>query len=258
LGAVSPAQHRAGEALAALAGLRHQIEIVTYPGEMGADVAKACGFTPLVVGTIRSCATTAQDTSTAAQTLRDLGAAFVMFAGGDGTARNMVEAVGTTVPAIGIPAGVKIQSAVYAVNPTSAGHVAASYLRGEIRTLHEAEVLDLDEEAYRQGVVSPRLYGYLRVPLERRLLQPRKSPSLPTERASLDAIATEVIEGMQDDDAPHPWLPWIAKDPDRCGCTPASLPDRCGCKRGRIAAPAATTRRQDCRHTHWWTGIHFR
>jgi len=199
LGAVSPARHRAGEALAALAGLRHQIEIVAYPGEMGADVAKACGFTPHVVGTIRSCATTAHDTYTAAQTLRDLGAAFVMFAGGDGTARNMVEAVGTTVPAIGIPAGVKIQSAVYAVNPTSAGHVAASYLRGEIRTLHEAEVLDLDEEAYRQGVVSPRLYGYLRVPLERRLLQPRKSPSLPAERASLDAIATEVIEGMQDD-----------------------------------------------------------
>ena len=198
-GAVSPAQHRAGEALAALAGLRHQIEIVTYPGEMGADVAGACGFTPRVVGTIRPGATTAKDTSTAAQMLRDLGVALVLFAGGDGTARDMVEAVGATVPALGIPAGVKIQSAVYAINPTSAGHVAARYLRGEIPTVHEAEVLDLDEEAFRQGAVSPRLYGYLRVPVERRLLQPRKSPSLLTESASLDAIATDVIEGMQDD-----------------------------------------------------------
>ena len=199
LGATSPAQHRAAEALTALATGGGQVEIVTYPGEMGADVARDCGFVPLVVGTIRVGATTAQDTCTAARSLRDLDAAIVMFAGGDGTARDMVEAVGATLPVIGVPAGVKMQSAVYAINPMSAGHIAAGYLSGEIQKLHEAEVLDLDEEAYRRGVVSPRLYGYLSVPLQRRLLQPRKSPSPLTEEASLDAIASDVIERMQDD-----------------------------------------------------------
>jgi len=199
MGAASPAQHRAAEALTALATRERQVEIVTYPGEMGADVARGCGIVPHVVGSIRADATTAQETCAAARSLRDLHAGIVMFVGGDGTARDMVEAVGITVPVIGVPAGVKMQSAVYAVNPTSAGHIAVGYLSGEIRTLHDAEVIDLDEEAYRRGVVSSRLYGYLRVPLQRRLVQPRKSPSPLSEGASRDAIALGVVESMQDD-----------------------------------------------------------
>jgi predicted polyphosphate/ATP-dependent NAD kinase len=63
-------------------------------------------------------------------------------------------------PVIGIPAGVKIFSAVYAINTVSAGNIATQYLKGELSNLREAEVLGLDEDAYREGNVSPCLFGY--------------------------------------------------------------------------------------------------
>jgi predicted polyphosphate/ATP-dependent NAD kinase len=59
--------------------------------------------------------------------------------------------------------------------------------------------MDIDEESYRQGVISARLYGYLRVPFRRNLMQSLKTASNPGERASLDAIATAVIGRMQSD-----------------------------------------------------------
>jgi len=127
------------------------------------------------------------------------GVRLILFAGGDGTARDMVRAVGDSVPVLGIPAGVKILSAAFATSPAAAGEMARNFLTGEVGELREAEVLDLDEEAYRAGRVSPQLFGYLKVPYQRRLLQARKSPSTPDERSTLQAIALEVIHQMQDD-----------------------------------------------------------
>ncbi len=198
LGAVARAGARTVEALHALTPLRDDLHIVAAPGEMGADAARACGFDPLVVGSITPGATTAEDTRAAAQDMRAHGIDLLLFAGGDGTARDIAAAVGAAVPALGIPAGVKIHSAVYAISPEAAGSLAASFLRGEVTALREAEVLDLDEDAYRRGEVAPRLCGVLRVPVERRLVQARKSPSPAAESAQLDAIAQDVIDSMQD------------------------------------------------------------
>jgi predicted polyphosphate/ATP-dependent NAD kinase len=106
--------------------------------------------------------------------------------------------VGEKLPALGIPAGVKIHSAVYAANPGSAGELAGLYLQGQVTTLKESEVMDLDEDAFREGVVSAKLYGYLRVPFQRRLVQSLKSANPATERATLEAIAAHVIDRMED------------------------------------------------------------
>ena len=199
LGAVPKALNRAIEAIQFLATLRGELEIVTYPGEMGANAAVACGFEPVVIGAITPGETTAADTSQAAGEMMGLGADLVLFAGGDGTARDIYRAVGTNVPVLGIPAGVKIHSAVYATNPKSAGELAAMYLRGQATDLREAEVMDIDEDAVRQGVVSAKLHGYLKIPFQRMLVQSLKSASPPGERLAADAIACAVIDEMAED-----------------------------------------------------------
>ena len=199
LGAVPVSLNRSVEALEGLKSIKGRIEVITYPGEMGEDAARACGFSPIVIGSIRPGKTTSEDTIEAAREMQHLNASLIMFAGGDGTARDVYTAIGDNVPTIGIPTGVKILSAVYAINPISTDALATQYLQGDLTTLREAEVMDLDEDAYRQGIVAPRLYGYLKIPFQRLLVQARKSPSDVSEQTILNAIALDVIDHMQDD-----------------------------------------------------------
>ncbi|HUV91339.1 MAG TPA: ATP-NAD kinase, partial [Anaerolineae bacterium] len=100
---------------------------------------------------------------------------------------------------LGIPAGVKIHSAVFATNPRSAGDLALLVLQGRASGRREAEVMDIDEEAFRQGIVAARLYGYLNIPFQRRLVQGLKTASDPGEKVATEAIAWEVVDGMDDD-----------------------------------------------------------
>ncbi len=196
LGAVPRSSERAGLALERLEPVEG-LEIVTYPGAMGADAA--CAFDPTVIGSIQAGATTPQDSQRAAQEMQRLGVRLLLFAGGDGTARDIYNAVGDNVPALGIPAGVKIHSAVFATSPRSAGELAASFLRGRTSSLREGEVMDIDEHAVRQGIVSAKLYGYLQVPFQRRLLQGLKAASSPSERAAAGAIACAIADRMEAD-----------------------------------------------------------
>jgi len=99
---------------------------------------------------------------------------------------------------LGLPAGVKIYSAVFATNPVTAGDLAVLYLQGKCG-MQESEVVDIDEEALRHGVVSLRLYGYLKVPFRRRLIQGSKVPSGSGDAEAMDAIAYEMTERMKED-----------------------------------------------------------
>jgi len=174
------------------------VELLAAPGPMGEEPARAAGLPARVVGEIAAGATTAEDTRRIARSMAEREAVDVLlFAGGDGTAADVLAAVGTSVPVIGIPTGVKIHSAAFAVTPEAAGKLAAMAARGARLRVAEAEVLDLDEDAYRRGSVAPRLIGYLRVPQERRLVQARKSPSPAGEALALEAIAADVVEGME-------------------------------------------------------------
>ena len=196
-GAIPQAQERAAGALEVLTPWREALELVTPPGGMGADLARACGFAPQVIGILLSGSTSAADTRRFAQALSDLPVDLLLFAGGDGTARDICAAVGESFPVLGIPAGVKIHSAVFATNPRHAGEIAAAYLRGEPLRLRQSEVIDLDEATYRTGIVTTRLYGYLNVPYHPHLLQNRKVPSPAAESARLEAIGAQVVESMQ-------------------------------------------------------------
>jgi len=198
LGAVPQSLNRAIQALERIKPI-DDLEIITYPGEMGEDAARACGFEPTVIGSITPGETTPEDTRSAAREMRRLNVDLLLFAGGDGTARDIYNAVGDGIPALGIPAGVKIHSAVFATNPITAGDLAVLVLQGRVSSLREAEVMDIDEDAFRRGVVSAKLYGYLKVPFQRRLIQGLKTPSSPGEAASMRAIAYDVVAKMEDD-----------------------------------------------------------
>lgn len=191
---ISPA--RAMEALKELYPCKDEFDLITYPQEMGEDEAEECGFSPIVLGEIDPDQTTAEDTRSAACNMVEFGVDLIIFVGGDGTARDVYEAIGDKTVVLGIPSGVKIHSSVYAVNPHRAAELVKMYMRG-LAPVREMEVMDIDEDLFRQGQVSARLYGYLRVPYERRLVQSAKAASLGS--GNLSTIAEAVVDSMNDD-----------------------------------------------------------
>jgi len=103
------------------------------------------------------------------------------------------------VAVIGIPAGVKIHSDVYAVTPLSAGELINLVLSGEPMSLHDAKVMDLDEQAFREGRVNAKCYGYLSVPVDDTRMQLIKQGSLNHQEIAAQEIATDVSESMESD-----------------------------------------------------------
>ena len=222
LGAAREAPRRARLALERLVRLKGEIGVLAWPGEMGEDEARAVGLEPQVLGslagrrTYAACElerehgapahsswqdfvlTTPADTQQAARGLAAAGADLILFAGGDGTARDICAAIGDAIPVIGVPAGVKIHSAVYATTPAAAGDVAALFLheRPVAVRLREGEVMDIDEEAFRENRVSAHLYGYLSVPYARGLTQSAKAGGVAGEERALNDVAAEVIRDM--------------------------------------------------------------
>ena len=201
LGAVPAAGARAAETLSHLRDLASVLDLGTYPAEMGAEIARETGFEPAVLGSLDGTGsggrTTGEDTRRAALDLREWGAELIVFAGGDGTARDLTTSIAATVPVIGIPAGVKIHSGVFAVSPRHAADVIGEFLAGRAR-LEEREVLDIDEDLFRAGIVAPRLYGYLTVPCVRDLVQRAKSASR-SDPSTARGVAFGVLGEMERD-----------------------------------------------------------
>lgn len=199
LGAVPRAQRRAESALAVVAQLNDMPELVTYSGAMGETAAAACGLKPTIAGSAASYPSTTDDTREAANRICAHGVDLLLFAGGDGTARDIHDAVGRSLVCLGIPAGVKIQSAVFGTSPAVAGQIAASFISGTLSRTKQAEVMDINEEEYRKDILSARLFGYLEIPDASQMLQSRKAASAPSESVLQRAIAADVVEQMKDE-----------------------------------------------------------
>lgn len=198
LGAIPQSQNRAIQALKSMNSMRDNIEIISYPSEMGEDAARECDFEPIIIGSIQKGKTTSNDTINAAKDMSNLGVDLILFAGGDGTARDIYNAIGEEMPVLGIPTGVKMYSSVFAVSPRTAGELALSFLMGTANEIQEAEVIDVDEESLRKGIVSTKLYGYLKIPYQKRLIQGVKTPSSAREKESMEAIACDIVDRMVD------------------------------------------------------------
>ncbi|MDE2991114.1 MAG: ATP-NAD kinase family protein [Chloroflexota bacterium] len=195
-GAVPQAGARAAVVLNALAASRPELELLAAPGDMGEGIARDAGLRPIVVGAPADGETSAADTRAAAEAMAAAGARLIVFAGGDGTARDMASVLGDRVPVIGVPAGVKMHSAVYATSPRAAADLALRALAQEIDA-RPREVMDIDEEAFRAGAVSARLYGYLPVPYAPDLTQSVKAGGVSSDREALMGIAAEIAGRME-------------------------------------------------------------
>lgn len=136
------------------------LDLLTWGGAMGADATRAAGFEPTVLGASDDD-TSAADTERAVAAFVEAGVDLVVFVGGDGTAGDVAAAVeGTETPILGVPAGVKVYSSVFAVSPEDAAEILRTFERTERR-----EVMDIDEDDYREGEVSPELRAIARVPV---------------------------------------------------------------------------------------------
>ncbi len=177
-----------------------KLQLYTYPHPMGEKEALKAGFKPTVIGKLASEKTTAEDTIKAAREMEKASVDIIVFAGGDGTACDIYEAIEDRVPVIGIPTGVKMHSGVFASSPEAAADLLVKYLEGSV-PLGTVEVMDLDENLFRKGILAAKLKGYLKSPIDRFLLQSSKSYSQPTHDEELNkmGIAKEVVEQMEKD-----------------------------------------------------------
>ncbi|MFO8035607.1 MAG: ATP-NAD kinase family protein [Anaerolineales bacterium] len=170
-----------------------EIHFLTAPGKMGADHLKGTDMPFQVLGKIPED-TSPEDTKRVARLMVERGADLLVFVGGDGTARDIYDAIGTEIPVVAVPAGVKMYSGAFALNPRAAAEMVDAFLHGADVT--EEEVLDINEESFREDRLESRLYGYLLVPELRDKIQPGKVASNlnPPSKAVKRAIAAYIVE----------------------------------------------------------------
>lgn len=197
-GALPVAAARADRALARLEQCCERLHVVTAAGAMGADLAAAHAFQTDVVSRRRGerGATTADDTRAAAAEFERRNVELILFAGGDGTARDIHDVVGDRVPMLGVPTGVKMHSGVFATTPENAGDVVGSFLRSPRGPVRDADVVDVDEDAIRADTIATRLYGAASVPDDRLRVQATKAGGVPSDDEALEAVCAGIVDGM--------------------------------------------------------------
>ncbi|MGI2261517.1 ATP-NAD kinase family protein [Shewanella sp. GXUN23E] len=198
-GAIPRAQARMRSALEVLLPFKERIEIHTGSGLLGETLAREMGFETQVWHQSAQPSSQADTQALARALAQEVKPDLLLFAGGDGTARDILSIVDTTLPVLGVPAGVKIHSGVYAITPLAAGLVVRMLLQGELVSLMSADVMDIDEVAFRQGTVRARRFGEMRVPAEPRYVQAVKMGGREVDELVLADIAADVIEQMEDE-----------------------------------------------------------
>jgi len=216
-GAEDRAGPRMNEALEAFADLvasplnRTGLEptFIGWNGRMGSTWApsgarfESIGSTPE--------ATSAVNTATLVHDLVEANVDAILYAGGDGTTRDIVEALGrlgeeaAMTPLIGVPGGVKMHSGCFATTPAAAAEVLLAFAQGDLRTAL-TEVMDLDEEVYLKGEWRVRMYGEAWTPASPRFMQGTKEQvERESEEDTIEGMAEHVRLLMEDEDLMVVW-----------------------------------------------------
>lgn len=202
-GAEVRAQARMQRCLAMLKDFSGEIDVFCFAGDMGEEAALSAGLNVRVIGKAQSIPSSAQDTIAAAEALVKEHADIILFAGGDGTARNIADALqnvdATEQVVLGVPSGVKMHSGVYAITPEAAGEILLCLLKKQLVNVQACDVRDIDEDAFREGKVKARFYASMFAPvLPQFLQQVKNSGAAQDELVKLD-IANYLIDHLVDD-----------------------------------------------------------
>lgn len=190
---LAPARTR--EALANVKAGSDAWEVVTWGGMMGASCCSRLDVPVQVVGEpAEPCS--ASDTRAAVSAISSQ-VDLVLFVGGDGTARDVLDSLHPQCPALGVPSGVKMHSGVFAQTPVAAGRLISRLIRGELVGAVAAEVRDIDEDRLRRGELSSRYYGEMLVPGDLSYMQHTKVSGRESEPLVLVEIAAAVVELME-------------------------------------------------------------
>ena len=203
-GATPIAPGRALEFLQTLESLHmdpSRLELVVCPDQMGEDVTRSVGLSHETADVPVSGTTSSTDTTNCVFALYTAGVRLLVFVGGDGTARDILDTITEhnldDLLVIGVPSGVKMYSGIFVVNPGDAAEVVKLVLEGGAGVA-EFEIMDADEQAFREDRFIIKLYGYMRGPSVPARFQGAKqaSPETVNEHDAQEAIAKYVIEQM--------------------------------------------------------------
>lgn len=207
LGAEPKANARAQTALEVLLPYQDEITVYTVNDLMGEQTAKSLGFPVNLVYETEHENTKADDTEQAVAALLAKQVDIILFAGGDGTARNIAKIVTehaadsnqAQIPVLGIPAGCKIHSGVYAITPIAAGRVVELMVTKQLVTLTTGDIMDIDESLFREGVVKAKRFGEMQIPSELRYVQAVKSGGKESDELVLQDISEDVMDNMSEE-----------------------------------------------------------
>jgi predicted polyphosphate/ATP-dependent NAD kinase len=204
LGAAPVAPGRAIEALSHLLYKNGILGLVACPLQMGEDACQEVGLEYKAISVKISSSTSSADTQRCVTALYEAGVRLLVFVGGDGTACDILDVVSTRsfddLLVLGVPSGVKMYSGIFVVNPADAAEVVRLVVEGDAG-ISDYEIMDADEDAYREDRFVIRLYGYMKGPSVPARFQGAKqaSPETTDEHEAQEAIARHVIERMAPD-----------------------------------------------------------
>ncbi|MFX1239498.1 MAG: ATP-NAD kinase family protein [Promethearchaeota archaeon] len=204
LGAKPSALKRVEEMLKELNPIKPKLKFLTCPGEMGGFILNSNDFCfnliehEIFESLQENERTSAEHTIVAARIMKKIDKLeLIIFFGGDGTARDVLKAIGLEKPSLGVPSGVKVYSGVFALNPKDAALLIMQYLWGEI-PLKESEVLDIDENKYRQGKLVSKMFGHLLTPSNPDFSQLSKMGTPHSDLSNQERIARRIVETMEE------------------------------------------------------------
>ena len=165
---------------------------VTGPGPLGEILLSQAGAAFKKVDYKVGEPTNAADLRSCARMLVDK-VDLLVFVGGDGTARDILSVIGDNLPVLGIPAGVKMHSGVFAVSPRTAALLLAQLVTGGLVVPALRAVRDYDDQAGAAEILL-RTYGELRVPEAGGYLQQTKIGGKESEPLAVQEIVAHVRE----------------------------------------------------------------